>query len=63
MFNVFFDTPTGSKKYCLCDMPLSVAKQYLEKFKARYLNADGSGRAYPNGKGYYPFSNPRIERV
>jgi len=59
-FNVFYDTPKGLKKYCLCNMDIQEATKQLVNFKRRYLNSDGTGKTYPNGKGVYDVSNPRI---
>ena len=62
-FNVFYDTPEGVKEYCLCSMSFREAKKQLANFKRCYLNEDGSPKVYPNGKGYYDISNPRIQEV
>lgn len=62
-YNVAYDVPSGTRRYCLCNMPLAEAERQLASFKRRYFNADGTPRPYPNGKGIYPFSNPRIVRV
>lgn len=67
MFNVLYDTPEGTKVYCLCDMSLAEAERQAQDFRERYLERqpDGTwkGKAYPNGKGFYPFSNVRVVRV
>ena len=66
MFNVLYDTPDGTKVYCLCSMPLDEAKRQVRKFRERYMERqpDGTwkGKAYPNGKGFYQVSNVRIVR-
>lgn len=63
MYHVTYDAPDGLRLYCVQPMSLAVATEHLAKFKARYLNPDGTGRAYPNGEGFYPFRNPVIVRV
>jgi hypothetical protein len=63
MYNVAYDTSVGVKHYCARNMPLVEAKRQLANFTARYLNADGTPRAYPNGKGVYDVRNPRVVRV
>jgi hypothetical protein len=42
---------------------MPVAEKMLAMFKSRYLNEDGTGKPYPNGKGIYPFARPQIVRV
>jgi hypothetical protein len=56
-FNIAYDTPRGTKLYCRDEMPLAKAKELLSSFKARYLNADGTSKAFPNGQGHYDISN------
>jgi len=63
LYNVYYFTSKGVKKYCLHDMPLSVAKEQLDKFKARYLLPCGKPQVYPNGKGVFDIRNPQIVRV
>lgn len=64
MFNILYDTPEGTKVYCLCDISLGEAKKQLRKFRERYMERqpDGSwkGKAYPNGRGFYQIFNVRI---
>lgn len=60
-YEVIYDRGNGTvSSYCLMPMDYDLAEQMLVKFKQLYLNDDGTGKAYPNGKGFYPFSNPRI---
>jgi hypothetical protein len=60
VYNVAYDAPDGWRIYCMCWMDYASAERQLDNFKGLYLNEDGTGKAYPNGKGFYPFSNPRI---
>ena len=62
-YNVEYDAPDGVRRYCMCNMDLDTARIQLQNFKNRYLNEDGTGKEYPNKKGFYPFSNPRIVKV
>ena len=62
-YQVIYNAEDGVRSYCLCDMSYEVAKAYLADFCERYFNKDGSPKAYPNGRGYYSFSNPRIVPV
>ncbi len=60
-FQVVYEDNKGvTHTCCMADMCYEEAEEMLERFKEQYLNADGTGKAYPNGKGYYPFFNPRI---
>jgi hypothetical protein len=61
MYNVKYDAPSGSRHYLVEDVPtLELAKIHLRKFRTRYMDEQGNGKAYPNGKGFYPFTNVRI---
>lgn len=60
MFNVAYDAPDGVRLYCLKWMDHSTAKRMLSLWLSKYVNLDGTPKTYPNGKGVYPFSNPRI---
>ena len=59
-YNVQYYAPDGVRTYCLAWADLATMERVLKNFKASYLNKDGTGKAYPNGKGFYPFRNPRI---
>lgn len=63
MFNIAYVYAGVVKHYCAKPCDHQTAERTLRDFKRRYLNADGTGRAYPNGKGVYPISNPRIVAV
>ena len=60
MFNVEYDRGDGTvSRYCM--VPLTTREQAEEvrkNFEDRYV-----GKLYPNGKGFYPFTNPRVVRV
>lgn len=60
LYQVLYNDGKMVKSYCLNKMTLEEATKQLNAFKSRYLNEDGTGKCYPNGKGYYPFTNPRI---
>jgi hypothetical protein len=59
-YNVGYDAPDGFRTYLQQWVDHDTAKMYLAKWCALYLNDDGTGKPYPNGKGFYPFRNPRI---
>lgn len=58
MFNVAYDHNGQSKLYCVEAMDHNEAERQLNNFISRYV-----GKPYPNGKGFYPFTNPRIVRI
>lgn len=58
MFQVVYDAPDGLRTYCVQPMTEHKANMVCESFRAKYV-----GKPYPNGKGYYPFTNPRVVRV
>lgn len=61
MYKVVYDAPDGVRDYCVHKrMDHDTAVRVLALFKRMYENEDGTPKAYPNGKGYYPFANPRI---
>ena len=62
MFNVFYDTSTRRRvAYCQAKMSHQEALGQLARFKIRYLDRSGRGRAYPNGQGRYDIRNARVE--
>lgn len=64
LYNVFYLSEDGEvRQYCGLNMSIGEARRQLKNFCALYLNPDGSGKPYPNGKGFYKFSNPTILRV
>jgi hypothetical protein len=62
IYNVAYDTSEGIKFYCVCWMNRQQASSILQDFKRRYVNPDGTPKRYPNKKGYYDISNPRLVR-
>lgn len=60
LFLLKYDAPDGEREYTVFPMTISVAMKQLDNFKKKYLNEDGTGKPYPNGKGFYPFTNPRL---
>lgn len=63
MFKVLYDSPQGVRSYCICPLTAEGAKEQAQKFRERYLNEDGTGKAFPNGRGHYPFKNVRIAPI
>lgn len=61
-YNVAYRHEGAERIYCLQNSDLATAERTLAAFKTRYENTDGTPKAYPNGKGFYAFSNPRIVR-
>ena len=58
-FNIAYEKEDGRTFHYLCQpVPLEQAREWLKKFRDRYVN-----KPYPNGKGFYKVSNPRIIRV
>jgi hypothetical protein len=62
-FNVFYEADDGVRTYCIQSMTMDKAKEVLAKFCSLYLDEDGNGKAFPNGKGFYNYRNPHIRRV
>jgi hypothetical protein len=59
MYNVAYDAPDGVRHYLRDAVPTrELAEVYRAKFAARYV-----GKPYPNGRGWYPFTDPRVVRV
>ncbi len=55
-FNIRYDRGDGTfSHYLQCWVDKATAEIYLAKFVEQYV-----GKPYPNGKGFYPFTNPRI---
>jgi hypothetical protein len=59
LYDVVYDTPKGERVYCV-NASLPVAQRLLAKFNRVYMNEDGTPKQYPNGRGYYSYTNPRI---
>src|SRR3546814_11711312 len=58
MFNVRYDTPSSFRLYLNEPTDIITAWSQCHKFHEKYV-----GKPYPNGKGYYPFTNPRVVAV
>lgn len=58
MFRVLYDAPDGIRSYTVDPMELPVAIEQCLQFRSKYV-----GKPYPNGRGFYPFSNPRIIQI
>lgn len=63
LFRVMYNNDGRWVSYTREPMSLDVAKEYRERFLSRYFMPDGSPKPYPNGKGFYNFSAPKIARV
>jgi hypothetical protein len=63
MYNIQYKYDGKTRIYCAANMDLNTAKDQFSKFMARYIGPDGKGRPYPNGKGSFPITDPRIVRV
>jgi len=56
LFNVMYDLPNGSSRlYLIEPVPYRTALTYRNKFTTRYV-----GKSFPNGRGMYPYTNPRV---
>lgn len=58
LYNVAYDTPEGRRIYCQQWADHETMERMLALWKQRY--GENGGKAYPNGKGFYNVSNPRI---
>lgn len=57
-YNVAYDAPDGLRIYCMQWADHETMQRVLLKWQELY--GVNGGKEYPNGKGFYPFSNPRI---
>lgn len=58
-YNIAYEKEDGRTFHYLCvPVELEEARKWLKDFKDRYVD-----KPYPNGKGFYNVSNPRIVRV
>lgn len=58
-FNVDYDAPRGTQRYLALNAATRAeAEVYVKDFQRLYV-----GKPYPNGKGWYPFTNPRVVEV
>jgi transcriptional regulator of met regulon len=59
MYNVMYDLPNGKTRlYLLNHTTLPEAHKYCEVFRTKYV-----GQPFPNARGVYEFTNPRVVRV
>ena len=58
LYRVLYNNGDEVRSYTVDDMPKHIAERYLKRFKDTYV-----GKPYPNGKGFYPFTNPRVVPV
>lgn len=58
LYNVAYDAPDGMRIYCQQWHDHVTAERMLALWQDKY--GVNGGKAYPNGKGFYPYSNPRI---
>lgn len=63
MFNVDYEKNGETFYYLDRNVGIDLAFESLDAFQRRYLNEDGTGKKYPNGKGFYNFTNPRVIKV
>lgn len=63
MYKVFYNKGDKVYDYTVDLMTYSEAFRQLTRLKALYWNTDETPRAYPNGKGHYDLSNPRMVAV
>lgn len=54
-FNVAYNAPDGVRLYLSFNTTKEIAEEWRDKFEAKYV-----GKPYPNGKGWYPFTHPRV---
>ena len=54
-YNIAYDIGGETSLYLALDTDHETAKEWLQKFVDKYI-----GKPYPNGKGFYPFTNARI---
>lgn len=58
MYNVEYDAPDGTRRYLAESCDHATATKQCAVFTERYV-----GKPYPNGLGYYPFTNPRVVEI
>lgn len=58
-FNVYYRNKNTNRlcRYCVMGMDYTTAEKYRDNFNERYPN-----KAYPNGKGHYPFSEAWVDK-
>lgn len=54
-YNVAFDRGESTHLHLGMQVTFDVAQDYVSRFREEYV-----GKPYPNGKGWYPFTNPRV---
>lgn len=57
-YHVIYDAPYGVRAYCREAMDWKTAQAILAEFTEKYV-----GKPYPSGRGFYPFTNPRIVKA
>lgn len=60
LFNIAYENKGITKLYCMEWADLPTMLKQLENFHRLYGNGKEDIRAYPNGKGFYAFTNVRI---
>lgn len=57
VWNVYYENKESGRlcRYCVSPMDYSTAERVRDEFNSRYPD-----RRYPNGKGWYPFSQAWI---
>lgn len=55
LFHVIYDSPEGISTYTLVPTNKKEAEALCESFRERYV-----GKPFPNGRGFYPYTNPRV---
>lgn len=58
MFNVYYQNKDTGRlcRYCVSPMPKDIAEKQRDAFNLRYPS-----KQYPNGKGWYPFSEAWVD--
>ena len=63
MYKVLYNRGALERDFTYEPLPYSEASRQLTRLKALYWHEDGSPKPYPNGKGQYDFSYPRMVAV
>ena len=64
LYNVWLeDDSEYFREITLCHADIVTMSNILARYANNYLNPDGSPKPYPNGKGFYPISVPKLVHV
>lgn len=63
-YNIVYTSNGEPRVYCKCDMGFVTAQKMLTLWVSKYWDTvNECGKAYPNGKGFYPVTLAKIVEV